>query len=85
MSNHSAFYRESTLPPDPDILVMRSRLDPDVWVCVPSKFVGATTADLLCPGRLRAVKRFAEDRFGDGEPVRWERRDPDTWEMVFVD
>lgn len=75
------------LPDDLDceILVCRSHLDREVWVCVPSNYPGASSADLLSPGRIRAVKRNAESRFNDGEPAHWVRRDPDTWVMQQLD
>lgn len=79
MSNIREFTPTADL--DAVILVCRSHLDPDVWVCVPTNMVATDHASLLSPGRLRAVKRHAEACYGNDEPVRWTRRDHDTWVM----
>lgn len=69
--------------PEEVVMVRRSQLDPTVWFCVASN-VNADISSLLYPGRLRAVKRYAEQRFSDDEAIRWVRRDIDTWVMEFV-
>lgn len=69
--------------PDSVVFVRRSHLDPTVWYCVAAN-MSADISSLMCPGRLRAVKRYAEARFGDEEPFRWVRRDVDTWAMEFI-
>jgi len=68
---------------EPEVTVCRSRLDPTVWYCVAGT-VGDISS-LECPGRLRAVKRYAEENCSFDEEVRWVRRDRDTWVMEFVD
>lgn len=61
----------------------RSTLDSEVWVCVPTE-ITSDISSLLSPGRIRAVKRFAEREFSEGEPILWVRLDEDTWEMRFA-
>lgn len=74
---------EGFAEPDDEVFVRRSAIDPMVWYCLAGN--QGDLSSLLCPGRIRAVKRYAEEHLSFGEPIRWVRRDPDTWEMVFVD
>lgn len=69
--------------PEEVVMVRRSDLDPNVWYCVAANMNGDISS-LLSPGRLRAVKRYAEQRFSDGEEFRWVRQNIDTWVMEFV-
>lgn len=55
--------------PDEDVLVRRSGIDLDVWVCVATEVGGGDMSSLLSPGRVRAVKRFAEREFANGYPM----------------
>lgn len=57
--------------------VARSRLDRRVWVAMPVGF-GDQSA-WLCPGTLRAVKRYV----AHGDDVRWERVSADLWKAVW--
>ncbi len=69
--------------PDDEVLIRRSAIDSTVWYCVAGN--AHDLSSLTNPGRIRAVKRYAETHLSFGQPIRWVRRDPDTWEMVFVD
>lgn len=72
-------------------LVMRSRLDPTVWIPV----YGPDQSCYEHPGRLRAVKAHCEQaqrdgRFGGGRLVHearlvWHRHDADTWWYLTAD
>ncbi len=77
------YYRSLPEEPAETVMVRRSYLDPHVWYCVGAN-ISADISSLICPGRLRAVKHYAEQRFGDEEEFRWVRQDRDTWVMEFV-
>lgn len=64
----------------PVALVRRSGLDPDVWYCVTFNY-DTDQSDWEIPGRVRAVKQYAAEKYGGGTPVRWLREDNDTWLM----
>lgn len=62
-----------------DILVIRSKLDADVWI---ADVRGSDMRDHEHPGRLRAVRRWAAATYAwDAVAVRWVRVDADTWRM----
>jgi hypothetical protein len=65
---------------EPDVTVIRSSIDPDIWICYA---VGDAIdlSDFAAPGRIQAVKRYTEQRYACGSRVRWERVDEDTWRM----
>lgn len=65
-------------------MVRRSKIDADVWYCT-AVDMAADLTSLEAPGRIRAVKRYAEGEFSEGRKVRWRRLDPDTWVMDFCD
>lgn len=63
--------------------VMRSRLDPAVWV----PWYGSDKSCFEWAGRLGAVKEHVEEehahgRFGDWPGLVWYRRDANTWWYV---
>lgn len=74
---------EGFADPEDEVLIHRSAIDSTVWYCVSGQ--QGDISILTCPGRIRAVKRYVEACLSFGEPIRWVRRDPNTWEMVFVD
>lgn len=67
---------------EPDIRVIRSDLDPNVWVCFPQEG-SYDLSDFMHPGRLRSVQRYAVTMHANGRRVRWHRLDEDTWQMRF--
>lgn len=72
----------TALPDDePDVRVCRSKLGGDVWFCYSLDGSAGDLTDWEHPGRLRTVQRYAADVHGDGQSVRWERVDEDTWRM----
>ena len=65
-----------------DVLVCRSKLDPGVWFVYAS---GADNdlSDFEHPGRLRAVRRWAAEKYaGQATSARWVRLDSDTFQLV---
>lgn len=65
---------------EPNVLVCRSGIDPEVWYCWPGG-LARDQADWGNPGRLRAVQRYAVRQYASGKPARWERVSEDEWRM----
>lgn len=67
------------------VRVCRSDLDRDVWYTYASASdgfeAGLDLIDFTNPGRLRAVQRYAAQRYTDTKQARWKRIDADTYEM----
>ncbi|WP_193606152.1 hypothetical protein [Mycobacteroides abscessus] len=77
------YYGSLPEAPDEMVMVRRSYLDPDIWYCV-APGMHTDISSLFSPGRIRAVKRYAEETFGGDDSFRWVRKDVDTWVMEFV-
>lgn len=66
------------------VYVCRSRLDSAVWfIYAYADGFAIDLSDFESPGRLRAVQRFAAERYSRGKRVQWQRVDADTYELVF--
>jgi hypothetical protein len=68
---------------EPDVVVVRSKLDREVWACWYTDGDWDMT-DLEHPGRLRDVKEYAKRTHAGGRPVRWVREDDDNWRMRII-
>lgn len=62
-----------------EVFVCRSLLDETVWFTHTDERGDLT--DYEHPGRLRAVQRYATDRYGGGRPTQWKAINPDTWQL----
>lgn len=67
------------------VQVCRSALDRAVWFTYAAAEPGVESSlnlsDFEHPGRLRAVQRFAAERYAQGQTTRWVRVDDDTYEL----
>lgn len=73
---------------EPDVLVCRSRIDPNVWFCSVADMLGDGAADLSdfeSPGRLRAVQCYAEEKYAEGRACQWEREGASDWRLRIKD